>query len=74
MNGIIIHASLTLKIFVASGTHEPLSHEGPTDLGVKMGKNSGIIKGRFYVTTSLSDSWEDFTPLHAGATLGRLLH
>ena len=47
---------------------------GPTDLGVKMGKNSGVIKGRFYVTTSLSDSWEAFTPLHAGATLGRLLH
>ena len=47
---------------------------GPTDLGVKNGKNSGVIKGRFYVTTSLSDSWEAFTPLHAGVTLGRFLH
>ena len=47
---------------------------GPTDLGVKNGKNSGGIKGRFYVTTSLSDSWEAFTPLHAGVTQGRFLH
>ena len=47
---------------------------GPTDLGVKNGKFSGVIKGRFYVTTSLSDSWEAFTPLHAGVTLGRFLH
>ena len=39
------------------------------DLGVKMVKFSGVIKGRFYMTTSLSDSWEAFTPLHAGATL-----
>ena len=42
-------------------------------LGVKKGKFSGVIKGRFYVTTSLSDSWEAFTPLHAGVTLGRFL-
>ena len=42
---------------------------GHTDIGVKMEKNPGVIKGRFYVTTSLSDSWEAFTPLHAGVTL-----
>ena len=47
---------------------------GTADLGVKMEKNSGVIKGRFYVTTSLSDSWEALTPLHAGVTLGRFLH
>ena len=47
---------------------------GIADLGVKMEKNFGVIKGRFYVTTSLSDSWEAFTPLHAGVTLGRFLH
>ena len=47
---------------------------GTADLGVKMEKNPGVIKGRFYVTTSLSDSWEAFTPLHAGVTLGRFLH
>ena len=47
---------------------------GPTDLGVKMEKNPGVIKGRFYVITSLSDSWEAFTPVHAGVTLGRFLH
>ena len=50
------------------------SEMGPTDLGVKMEKIPGVIKGRFYVTTSLSDSWEAFTPLHAGVTLGRFLH
>ena len=49
-------------------------YKGPTDLGVKKGKFSGVIKGRFYVITSLSDSWEAFTPLHAGVTLGRFLH
>ena len=47
---------------------------GTADLGVKMENFSGVIKGRFYVITSLSDSWEAFTPVHAGATLGRLLH
>ena len=47
---------------------------GTADLGVKMEKNSGVIKGRFYMTTSLGDSWEAFTPLHAGVTLGRFLH
>ena len=46
---------------------------GPTDVGVKMGKIPGVIKGRFYVITSLSDSWEAFTPPHAGVTLGRFL-
>ena len=50
------------------------SRKGTADLGVKMEKNPGVIKGRFYVTTSLSDSWEAFTPLHAGVTLGRSLH
>ena len=44
------------------------------DLGVKMEKVPGVIMGRFYVTTPLSDSWEAFTPPHAGVTLGRLLH
>ena len=34
-----------------------------------MEKIPGVIKGRF----SLSDSWEAFTPLHAGVTLGRFL-
>ena len=47
---------------------------GTADLAVKLEKNSGVIKGRFYVTISLSDSWEAFTPLHAGVTLGRFLH
>ena len=43
---------------------------GTADLGVaKNGKFSGVIKGRFYMTTSLSDSWEAFTSLYAGATL-----
>ena len=45
----------------------------PTDLGVKMAKIPGIIMGRFYMTTSLSDSWEDFTPPHVGVTVGRLV-
>ena len=36
-----------------------------------MEKIPGVIKGRFYVTTSLSDSSEAFTPLHAGVTLRR---
>ena len=40
----------------------------------KNGKNPGVIKERFYMTTSLSDSWGAFTPPHAGVTLGRLLH
>ena len=44
------------------------------DLGVKMEINLGVIKGRFYVTTSMSDSWEAFTPAQAGVTLGKLLH
>ena len=30
-----------------------------------MAKIPGVIKGRFYVTTSLSDSWEGFTPSRA---------
>ena len=51
-----------------------LWHIGTADRGVKMEKNPGVIIGRFYVTTSLSDSWEPFTPLHAGVTLGRFLH
>ena len=49
-------------------------HISPTDLGVKMGKIPGVIKGRFYVSASLSDSWETFTPPHARVTLGRFLH
>ena len=48
--------------------------EVPTDLGIKMEKITGVIKGRFYVITSLSDSWETFTPPHTGVTLGRFLH
>ena len=47
---------------------------GPIDLIVKMAKIPAVIKGRFYVTTSLSDSWKDFTPLCAGVTLERFLH
>ena len=47
---------------------------GTADLGVKMEKIPGVIKGKFYVTTSLSDSWEAFTPLCAGVTLGRFLN
>ena len=65
----VIGASLsephTSDSFVGSGT---------ADLSVKKGNNSGVIKGRFYMTTSLSDSWEAFTPLYAGVTLGRFLH
>ena len=50
-------------------------HIGPTDLSVKMEKIPGVILGRFYATTSLSDScMEAFTPPHAGVTLGKLLH
>ena len=37
---------------------------GTADLGVKMEKIPVVIKERFYVTTSLSDSWKAFTPLH----------
>ena len=44
------------------------------DLGIKMEKIPEVIKVRFYATTSLSDSWEAFTPLHAGVTLGRFIH
>ena len=40
---------------------EPLT--GTPDLGVKIKKIPGVIKGRFYVTTPLSDSWEAFTPI-----------
>ena len=39
---------------------------GPTDLGVKMEKIPGVIKGRFYVITPLSDLWKAFTPPYAG--------
>ena len=51
---------------------QPLT--GTPDLGIKMKKIPRVIKGRFYVTTPLSDSWEAFTPIHAGVTLGRFLH
>ena len=47
---------------------------GPTDLGVKMEKFPGVIKGRSYVSALLSDSWEAFIPPHAGDTLGIFLH
>ena len=47
---------------------------GPTDLGVKIRKIPGVIKGRFYVSAPLSDSWETFTPPYARVTLGRFLH
>ena len=50
-----------------------MTRVGPTDLGVNKEKIPGVIKGRFYVTTSLSDSWEAFTSLHAAVTLGRFL-
>ena len=45
-----------------------------SDLGVKMEINPGVIKERFYVTTSMSDSWGAFTPAQAGVTLGKFLH
>ena len=45
----------------------------PTDVGVKMEKIPGVIKGRFYMSALLIDSWETFTPSHAGVTLGRFL-
>ena len=45
-----------------------------TDVGVKMEKIPGVIKGRFFVATSLIDSWEDFTLPHTGVTIGRFLH
>ena len=44
---------------------------GPTDLAVKMEKIPGVIKGRFYLSTPLIDSWEAFTPPHTGVTLER---
>ena len=37
-------------------------------------KIPGVIKGRFYVSTFLSDSWEALAPPHVGVTLGRFLH
>ena len=43
------------------------------DLGVKLGKIPGVIKGRFYVSAFLSDSWEALAPPHAAVTLGRFL-
>ena len=61
---------MTLKF--VSTLLQPLT--GTPDLGVKMKKVPGVIKGRFYVTTPLSDSWEAFTPTHAGVTLGRFLY
>ena len=30
--------------------------------------------GTFFVSAPLSDSWEAFTPPHAGVTVGRFLH
>ena len=66
------HRYKTKHLYTMSETPlEVVEEHGPTDLGVKNGKNS---EGKFYVTTSLSDSWEAFTPLHAGVTLGRFLH
>ena len=51
----------------------PLVHgDGTADIGVKLEKIPGVIKGRFYMNAPLSDSWEAFTPPHAG--LGRFLH
>ena len=44
-----------------------MSQKLDADLGVKMEINSGVIKGRFYVTTPLSDIWEAFTPPQAGS-------
>ena len=46
----------------------------PKNLGFDHLKIPGVIKGRFYMITSLSDSWEAFTLRHAGVTLGRFLH
>ena len=45
-----------------------------SDLGVKMEINPGVIKERFYVTTSMSDSWGAFTPAQTEVTLGKFLH
>ena len=67
-------AKLVLSCLVKRLMGSIIYRVGTADLGVKMEKFSGVIKGRFYMTTSLSDSWEAFTPLHAGATLGRFLH
>ena len=39
----------------------------------KTKKITGVIKGRFYMTTSFSDPWGAFTSLQAGVTLGRFL-
>ena len=44
-----------------------MSQKLDADLGVKMEINSGVIKGRLYVTTPLSDLWEAFTPPQAGS-------
>ena len=46
---------------------------GTADLGVKLKEIPGVTKGRFYVSASLSDSWEAFTPPHAEVTPGRFL-
>ena len=51
-----------------------LAGSGTADLGVKLEKIPGVIKGRFYVSAPLSDSWKNFTPPNAGVTLGRFLH
>ena len=40
--------------------------QGTTDLGVRMEKIPGVVKRWLNVTTSLSDSWEAFTPPYAG--------
>ena len=46
-------------------------HIGPTDLSVKMEKIPGVIMGRLYAATPLSDSWEAFTPPHAAWSYSR---
>ena len=79
MNAITSHEALLLicqfeSAQMSRNTVPLLLPNGTADLGVKIEKIPGVIKGRFYMTTSLSDSWEAFTPLHAGVTLGRFLH
>ena len=40
--------------------------QGTTDLGVRVEKIPAVVKRRLNVTTSLSDSWEAFTPPYTG--------
>lgn len=69
-----MHGSITLREGgVKYSDMGSLAQCGPTDVSVKKAGFSGVNKGNFYVITFLSNSWEAFTPPHAGVTLGKFL-